>query len=63
MLPEELIQQHPELLMIKAWVLQFSWRLDLQAKVLQQIEELLEQKLGPLCRIMNCKSCRLNYSC
>ncbi len=46
MLPEELIQRNPELLMIKAWALQFSWRLDLQAKVLQQIEELLEAEGG-----------------
>jgi LuxR family maltose regulon positive regulatory protein len=42
LLPEELIQQRPELLIIRAWVLQFSWQLNLQAKVLQQIEELLE---------------------
>ncbi len=42
MLPEELIQRNPELLMMKAWVLQFSWRLDLQAQVLQQVEELLD---------------------
>ncbi len=46
MLPEELIQRKPELLMIKAWALQFSWRLDLQAKVLQQIEELLDAEGG-----------------
>ncbi len=31
MLPEEVIQQRPELLMIRVWVLQFMWRLDLQA--------------------------------
>ena len=42
LLPEEMIQQRPELLMIRAWVLQFSWRLDLQAQVLQQVEELLD---------------------
>ncbi len=46
MLPEELIQRNPELLMIKAWVLQFSWRLNLQAQVLQQVEELLEAEGG-----------------
>jgi LuxR family maltose regulon positive regulatory protein len=42
MLPEEVIQQRPELLMIRVWVLQFMWRLDLQPQVLQQIEKLLE---------------------
>ncbi len=42
MLPEELIQRQPQLLMIKAWALQFSWRLDLQAQVLTQIEDLLD---------------------
>jgi LuxR family maltose regulon positive regulatory protein len=46
MLPEEMIQRNPELLMIKAWALQFSWRLDLQAKVLQQVEELLVSEGG-----------------
>jgi LuxR family maltose regulon positive regulatory protein len=45
-LPEELIQRKPELLIIKAWVLQFSWRLNLQAKVLEQIEGLLEAESG-----------------
>ena len=42
LLPEEVIQGQPGLMMIRAWALQFSWRLDLQAQVLQQIEELLE---------------------
>jgi LuxR family maltose regulon positive regulatory protein len=46
MLPEEIIQRHPEPLMIKVWVLQFSWRLDLQAQVLQQVEELLDAGAG-----------------
>ena len=32
-LPEEKINQHPELLIIRAWVLNFLWRLDLQAQV------------------------------
>ena len=41
MLPEEMIQRQPQLLMIKAWALQFSWRLDLQAQVVKQIEDLL----------------------
>jgi LuxR family maltose regulon positive regulatory protein len=41
MLPEEMTQQQPQLLMIRAWALQFSWRLDLQAQVVKQIEDLL----------------------
>ena len=42
LLPEEMIQRQPGLLMIRVWALQFSWRLDLQAQVLKQIEELLD---------------------
>jgi LuxR family maltose regulon positive regulatory protein len=42
MLPEEMIQRQPQLLMIRVWALQFSWRLDLQAQVVKQIEDLLE---------------------
>jgi LuxR family maltose regulon positive regulatory protein len=41
LLPEEMIQRRPELLMIRAWAQQFMWQFDLQAEVLQQIEELL----------------------
>ncbi len=37
-----MIQRDPGLLIIKAWALQFMWRLDQQAKVLRQIEELLD---------------------
>ena len=46
LLPEEMIQRQPGLLMIKAWALQFSWRLDLQAQVLKQIEDLLDADAG-----------------
>jgi LuxR family maltose regulon positive regulatory protein len=42
LLPEEMIQGQPGLLMIRVWALQFSWRLDLQAQVLKQIEDLLD---------------------
>jgi LuxR family maltose regulon positive regulatory protein len=42
MLPEEMIQRQPQLLMIRVWALQFSWRLDQQAQVVTQIEDLLE---------------------
>ncbi len=30
LLPEEMIQRSPGLLMIKVWALEFSWRIDLQ---------------------------------
>jgi ATP/maltotriose-dependent transcriptional regulator MalT len=46
LLPEEMIQQQPELLMLRAWEMQFTWRLDLQAKVIQQVEELLDSGVG-----------------
>jgi LuxR family maltose regulon positive regulatory protein len=46
LLPEEMIQQQPGLLMIRVWELQFSWRLDLQAQLLQQVEELLDSGVG-----------------
>jgi LuxR family maltose regulon positive regulatory protein len=42
LLPEEMIRRNPGLLMIRAWALQFMWRLDLQAQALQQVEELLD---------------------
>ncbi len=44
-LPEELIKQHPELLIIRAWILNFIWRLDLQAQVVQQAAELLNSEV------------------
>ena len=46
LLPEEMIQSQPWLLMIRVWVLQFSWRLDLQAKVLKQVEDMLDAEAG-----------------
>ena len=46
MLPEDVINQRPDLLMIRAWALQFIWRLDLQAQVLQRVEELLDSDGG-----------------
>ncbi|MFC1921657.1 LuxR C-terminal-related transcriptional regulator [Chloroflexota bacterium] len=46
LLPEEMIQQQPGLLMIRVWALEFSWRLDLQAQVLQQVEELMDSGAG-----------------
>jgi LuxR family transcriptional regulator, maltose regulon positive regulatory protein len=46
MLPEEIIQRQPQLLMIRVWALEFSWRLDQQAQVVKQIEELLDTADG-----------------
>jgi LuxR family maltose regulon positive regulatory protein len=42
LLPEDAVRQHPGLLIIKAWALEFSWRLDLQAQTLQQAEALID---------------------
>jgi LuxR family maltose regulon positive regulatory protein len=46
LLPEELIRRNPGLLMIRVWALQFLWRLDQQAQVIQQVEELLDSEEG-----------------
>jgi len=42
LLPEEYIQRQPWLLMIKAWVLQFSWQTNAVAKLSRQVEALLD---------------------
>ena len=42
LLPEEMIQSHPELLMLRVWHLEFIWRLDLQAQVLRRAEGLID---------------------
>ena len=58
LLPEEMIQRHPGLLMLKAWALEFIWRLDLQAQVLRQVlKSCWIQKVGHRCNRMTCKSC------
>jgi LuxR family transcriptional regulator, maltose regulon positive regulatory protein len=44
LLPEEMIQRNPALLMVRVWMLELTWRLDLQAVVLQQVEELLNSE-------------------
>jgi LuxR family transcriptional regulator, maltose regulon positive regulatory protein len=41
LLPEEMILHRPGLLMVRVWALEFSWRIDLQAQVVQKVEELL----------------------
>jgi LuxR family maltose regulon positive regulatory protein len=47
-LPEEQIKLHPELLIIRAWILNFLWRLDLQAQVVQQVAELIDSEAGAM---------------
>jgi LuxR family transcriptional regulator, maltose regulon positive regulatory protein len=46
LLPEETIQRHPELLMIRVWSFEFQWRLDQQAQVIKQVESLLDSEDG-----------------
>jgi LuxR family transcriptional regulator, maltose regulon positive regulatory protein len=46
LLPEETIQRHPGLLMIRVWALEFLWRFDLQVQVIKQVEGLLDSKDG-----------------
>jgi LuxR family maltose regulon positive regulatory protein len=50
LLPEEMIQKDPRLLMIRAWALEFTWQLDLQVQVLQQVDELLDAEGSPTLR-------------
>jgi LuxR family maltose regulon positive regulatory protein len=45
-IPAEIIEQRPELMMVKVWALQFSWRLDLQGQVLDRVEGLLDSEVG-----------------
>ena len=44
LLPEELIQQRPRLLMIRVWEQQHAWRLDQQYQTLQQVGELINSE-------------------
>ncbi len=44
LLPEEMIQQRPELLIIRAWILELTWQLNLQAQIIQQVEILLDSE-------------------
>ena len=41
LIPEEFVEHRPELLMVRAWSLQFKWQLVAQSKVLHQVEELI----------------------
>jgi LuxR family transcriptional regulator, maltose regulon positive regulatory protein len=42
LLPVGTVEQRPELLMVKVWFLQYAYQLEAQNKVLQQVEELIE---------------------
>jgi LuxR family transcriptional regulator, maltose regulon positive regulatory protein len=42
LLPEELIEHRPGLLLVRAWVLQLRWQLRAQAHVLDEIQSLLD---------------------
>ena len=46
MLPAELIQHRPFLLMMKAWSLQLSWQIGKIPKILSQVEALIEEDDG-----------------
>ena len=46
LIPEEVIKQRPELLMIRAWLFELTWRLDLQTQVIQQVIELIDAEAG-----------------
>jgi LuxR family maltose regulon positive regulatory protein len=46
LLPEEFIQSRPGLLLVKAWVQQFSWQLAAQARAVDQAEALLAADAG-----------------
>ena len=65
LLPEEMIQRRPELLMIRVWFLELSWRLDLQAVRCSSrwkscwIQWMQVRRF----RRMSCKSCAGRSSC
>ena len=46
LLPEEMIQRDPWLLMIRVWILELTWRLEQQAKVIAQVGELVNSDIG-----------------
>lgn len=41
LLPEAFVERRPGLLMVKAWVMEYSWQLEAQAKILETVETLL----------------------
>ena len=46
MMPAMLVESRPWLLILRAWIMQFTWQLGAQLRVLEQIEALLDQP-GP----------------
>ena len=46
LIPEDVIQQRPELLMIRVWLYELTWRLDLQLSVVQKVDELIDSEVG-----------------
>ena len=46
LLPEEMIQNDPRLLMIRVWILELTWRLEQQAKVIARVEEQVNSDIG-----------------
>ena len=46
LLPEEMIQRDPWLLMIRVWLLELTWRLEQQAQVIQLVEDLVNSDIG-----------------
>jgi LuxR family transcriptional regulator, maltose regulon positive regulatory protein len=46
LIPEEVIKQRPDLLMIRVWLFELTWRLDLQAQAIQQVTELIDSGAG-----------------
>ena len=43
LLPPALVETRPWLLMLKVWILQYTWQLDAQPRIVDQIEALLDQ--------------------
>ena len=46
LLPEAMIQRRPDLLLLKAWVVQFSWQLGAQTRIMDEVEALLAADEG-----------------
>lgn len=44
MLPEEFIVSRPGLLIMKAWIYSFAWRIDVVGQVIQRVEALLDER-------------------
>ncbi len=58
LLPEEMIQRDPWLLMIRVWLLELTWRLEQQAQVIQLVEELVNSDIGASMPVDDLKTLR-----